>query len=149
MATWRILAKEKSGLNLSWGIHDWRDILSRWLRSVCIWQGRFFRVITPCRSIRESFAAGTVDARDAANLFSPSLEISDDVRTLLPLVLLRAKLFWRVRESQGRFIKARISRAPRSIFLRSFIHRPCTRGRAPRRKFVVAPKTKSERPEAP
>jgi len=95
-------------------------------------------------------AAGTADARDAANLFSPSLEISDDVRALLPLVLLRAKFVpLRVRESQGRFIKARISRAPRSIFLRSFIHRPCTRGRAPRRKFVVGPKTKSERPEAP
>lgn len=110
------------------GVHDWRDILSRWLRSVYIWQGRFFRVITPCRGIRESFAAGTVDARDAANLFSPSLEISDDVRALLPLVLLRAKLFRRVRESRGRFIKVRISRAPRSIFLRSLIHRPCTTG---------------------
>jgi len=53
--------------------------------------------------------AGTVDARDAANLFSPSLEISDDVRTLLPPVLLQSKLFRRVRESQERFIKARIS----------------------------------------
>ena len=128
------------------GVHDWRDILSRWLRSVCIWQGRFFRVITPCRSIHESFAAPVRSTRGMRLIyFRRRWKLATTYgRSFLPSSSSRS-----CSGASARVKRDLSKRASRSIFLRSFIHRPCTRGRAPRRKFVVAPKTKSERPEAP